>query len=58
MVTREKGFKGRLRLTVMTGVPSSRVVEMTDETAQIARFKRAASEILGEDVELALSRNK
>ncbi len=56
VVTREKGFKGRMRLTVMTGVPSARASEIPDEGEQVARFKRAASEILGEDIEKTLIR--
>jgi hypothetical protein len=49
-VTMKAGFKGRLRLTVMTGIPSSRAAEIPDEKEIVARFKVATAEILGENV--------
>jgi hypothetical protein len=50
LVTTKSGFKGRMRLAVMTGVPSSRAIEMPDDQEILARFKRATDEILHEDI--------
>lgn len=55
VVMEKKGFKGRLRLTVMTGIPSVRAFDIPDDGDMVARFKRAATEILGEDIDPILN---
>jgi hypothetical protein len=50
LVTVKSGFKGRMRLAVMTGIPSTRALEIPDDPEALARFKRASYEILHEDI--------
>ncbi len=46
-VTNAAGFKGRMRLAVMTGVPFTRAGEIPDDPVTVARFQAAAQDILG-----------
>ena len=46
----KSGFKGRMRLVVKTGVPKSVAVSMPDDPEIVEKFKMAASDILGHDI--------
>ncbi|HOW45739.1 MAG TPA: hypothetical protein PK919_11305 [Candidatus Aminicenantes bacterium] len=54
VVEEKAGFKGRMRLVVKTGVPRSVASSMTDDPMIVEKFKTAASEILGHDINLLL----
>ncbi|MCW1299611.1 MAG: hypothetical protein QXD02_04810 [Candidatus Parvarchaeum sp.] len=45
------GFKGRMRLAVMTGINRVKASEIPDDPKTVDKFKRAASEILGQDID-------
>lgn len=51
IVTDKAGFKGRMRLAVRTGVSRTRAEEMADSPEIIAKFKKEADEIIGQDVD-------
>ncbi len=51
IVTKKAGFKGRLRLAVKTGIPRVKAVQEEDTPELIDTFKKAASEILGKDID-------
>ncbi len=51
IVTNKTGFKGRLRLAVKTGVPRSKAAKEEDTPKLVDTFKKAASEILGNDID-------
>jgi hypothetical protein len=51
LVTLKAGFKGRMRLAVRTGVSRIRAAEMEDTDKILKKFKDAAAEIIGQDVE-------
>jgi hypothetical protein len=55
LVTLKSGFKGRMRLAVMTGISSTRAGEIQDDPEMVSRFKASASEILREDVSMLLA---
>lgn len=50
VVEEKAGFKGRMRLVVKTGVPRSVASSMTDDPSVVEKFKMAASDILGHDI--------
>ncbi|KQC14567.1 MAG: hypothetical protein APR63_05540 [Desulfuromonas sp. SDB] len=52
LVTKHKGFKGRLRLAVRTGISQTKAQTMPDSSEAISVFERAAKEILGPDISL------
>ena len=51
VVTRKAGFKGRMRLAVRTGISRVRASQMADESDVIMKFKTAADEIVGQDID-------
>lgn len=51
LVTDKAGFKGRMRLAVRTGVSRTKAEEMADSPEIIAKFKKEADEILGQDID-------
>ncbi len=50
IVEAKTGFKGRMRLVVKTGVPKSVAASMPDDPEVIKKFKMAANDILGHDI--------
>jgi hypothetical protein len=50
IIEEKTGFKGRMRLVVKTGVPRSVAASMTDDPQVVEKFKFAASDILGHDI--------
>ncbi len=50
VVEEKTGFKGRMRLVVKTGVPKSVAASMPDDPQIVEKFKFAASDILGHDI--------
>jgi hypothetical protein len=55
IIEEKTGFKGRMRLVVKTGVPKSLASSMPDDPAVVEKFKFAASDILGRDINEFLS---
>ncbi len=51
LVTQKTGFKGRIRLAAVTGVSKTKAVEMEDTDKILKKFKDAAAEIIGKDVD-------
>ncbi|GEM_PF-458455 len=51
IVEERAGFKGRMRLAVMTGVNRIKAGEIPDDPKTVDKFKRAAAEILGEEID-------
>jgi hypothetical protein len=51
LVTQKTGFKGRMQLAVRTGVSKTKAVEMEDTDKILKKFKDAAAEIIGKDVD-------
>jgi len=51
VVTRKAGFKGRMRLAVRTGISRVRASQMADESDVNMKFKTAADEIVGQDID-------
>jgi len=51
IVTDKAGFKGRMRLAVKTGISRTKGAEMEDTPEMIANFKKAADEIVGQDID-------
>ena len=51
IVTEKAGFKGRMRLAVRTGISRTKAVQMEDTPEMITRFKSAADEIAGRDID-------
>jgi len=51
IVIKKAGNKGRLRLAVKTGIPRVKAVQEKDTPELIDTFKKAASEILGKDID-------
>ena len=51
IVTTKTGFKGRMRLAVKTGVSRVKAVSMEDNAEILAKFKLAADEIVGLDID-------
>ena len=56
IVTDKAGFKGRMRLAVRTGISRTRAAQMDDSPEMITRFKKAADEIVGRDIDPFFSR--
>lgn len=50
IVEEKTGFKGRMRLVVKTGVPKSLAASMPDDQHIVEKFKVAASDIIGHDI--------
>jgi hypothetical protein len=51
IVTDKAGFKGRMRLAVRTGISRTRAAQMEDTPEMITKFKKAADEIVGKDID-------
>lgn len=51
VVTRKSGFKGRMRLAVKTGISRVRASQMEENSEVIMKFKDAADEIVGQDID-------
>jgi len=51
IVTDRAGFKGRMRLAVRTGISRTRAAQMEDTPDMITKFKEAADEIVGSDID-------
>ena len=51
IVTEKTGFKGRMRLAVRTGISRTIASKMEDSPEMITRFKEAADEIVGHDID-------
>lgn len=51
IVTDKAGFKGRMRLAVKTGVSRVKAAQVEDKPEIIAKFKLAADEIVGADID-------
>lgn len=51
IVTNRTGMKGRMRLAVKTGISRLRATEIEDDQETVAKFKRAATEIIGAPVD-------
>jgi len=56
LVTTKSGFKGRMRLAIMSGISSTRALDLPDSEETLARLVRAANEIVGEDISSQLVR--
>lgn len=51
IVTDRAGFKGRMRLAVRTGISRTKAAQMEDTPEMITKFKSAADEIVGRDID-------
>lgn len=51
VVTLKAGFKGRMRLAVRTGVSRVRAAQLEENSEIISKFKEAADEIVGRDID-------
>ena len=51
IVTEKAGFKGRMRLAVRTGISRTKAAQMEDTPEMITKFKGAADEIVGRDID-------
>ena len=51
IVTEKAGFKGRMRLAVRTGISRTKAVQIADTPEMIMKFKSAADEIVGRDID-------
>ena len=51
IVTEKAGFKGRMRLAVRTGISRVKAAQIDESPEIISRFKSAADEILGKDID-------
>jgi hypothetical protein len=51
VVTTKAGFKGRMRLAVKTGVPRVKAAQLEDDSKIVSKFKKAAEEIVGQDID-------
>jgi hypothetical protein len=51
LVTQHAGFKGRVRLAEKTGVSREKAAKMADNDKNLKKFKDAASEIIGKNVD-------
>jgi len=56
VVTEKSGFKGRMRLAVKTGLSRTKAGQMDDSAELISKFKGAADEILGRDIDQFIKR--
>lgn len=56
VVTDQAGFKGRVKLAEITGISKTRAVEMEDSAELISKFKAAADEIVGKDIDAYLKK--
>ncbi len=50
---KEGGAMARMRLAMMTNIPSTRAATEPDSPENIAKFKKAVKEITGKDVPFA-----
>jgi len=51
LVTQKAGLKGRTKLAEKTGLPRAKAADEEDSKELVAKFKKAASEIIGSDIE-------
>lgn len=51
VVTDRAGFKGRMRLAVKTGISRTKAGQMEDSAELLSKFKEAADEIVGRDID-------
>ncbi|MDY0296919.1 MAG: hypothetical protein RB296_06335 [Acidobacteriota bacterium] len=51
IVTEKGGYDARMSLAQKTGIPRTKAIEMDDSPEVISRFKAAADEILGTDID-------
>ena len=51
VVTQKAGFKGRTELAVRTGISRTKASQVEDNADIIAKFKKVADEIVGQDIE-------
>ena len=51
IVTNKAGYKGRMRLAVKTGISKIKASQMDDSPEIITRLKKAADEIIGQDID-------
>ena len=51
IVTEKGGYEARMALAQKTGIPRTKAAEMEDSPEVINRFKAAADEILGSDID-------
>jgi len=51
IVTEKAGFKGRMRLAVRTGISRVKAAQIDESPEIISKFKNAADEILGKDID-------
>ncbi|MEI6613284.1 MAG: hypothetical protein WCL37_00135 [Chrysiogenales bacterium] len=51
LVENKAGIAGRIKLAQKTGIPRQHALTMRDKADLIKRFKKAATEILGKDIE-------
>ena len=51
VITDKTGFTGRMKLAEMTKVSKDKAAELEDNEELLAKFKKAASEILGKNID-------
>ena len=51
LVENKAGIAGRIKLAQKTGIPRQQAMTMRDKADLIKRFKKAATEILGKDID-------
>jgi hypothetical protein len=56
IVTEKAGFKGRMRLAVKTGISRTKGAQIEDTPEIVSKFKRAADEIVGTDIDQFFNR--
>jgi hypothetical protein len=54
IVTNKAGFDGRLKFAEKIGIPKTKAAEVEDTSELVAKGKKAASEILGQDIDTLL----
>ncbi len=52
IVTNKAGYEGRIELAEKTGVSRKKAEELEDSPELIEKFKRIASQILGEEISI------
>jgi hypothetical protein len=57
VVSEQAGFKGRMRLAVKTGISKIKAGQRKDSAELISKFKEAADEILGRDIDQFIKRS-
>ncbi len=51
IVTQKSGYEGRVKLAQQLGVPRSEAAKIEDTEEIIYKFKKAASELIGESID-------